>query len=180
MKILGLDLSLTNTGWVIYDTKLGYMTDAGTIKSKLRGVLRLADIDLRITNLIDNDLKMIAVIEGYAFSPNQGRSFSIGELGGVIKRTLFAYDIDYYIVAPTSLKKFATGKGNAPKSTIEKEVYKRWNVEFKTEHEVDAFVLAKIGEAIIGKVKKLTKAQKEVVKTVIQDKSKRNYMKEAK
>lgn len=175
MNIIGLDLSLTNTGYVILNCE-GVILESGVIKSKKNGVKRLAEISETIGALVDMNNIAFAIIEGYAFSPNGGRSFSIGELGGVIKSDLHDYYVPFYVVAPTSLKKFATGKGNAPKSHIEKEVYKRWNVEFKTEHEIDAYVLARIGLSICNKGKyELTKWQKDVIKVVLEDKGKRNW-----
>jgi len=57
-----------------------------------------------------------------------------------------------YIVAPTSLKKFATGKGTGKKSTIGQGVERRWGdilpEELFTPDEADAFVLAKMAECL--------------------------------
>ncbi len=177
MRILGLDISLTNTGWVIYDINKLKVVSCGTIKSKKKNVIRLYDIRKQLKEIIEKYKIDVSILEGYAFNPNHGRSFSIGELGGTIKLLLFYKRKYYYIVSPSSLKKFATGKGNSPKTLIYKEVYKKWNVEFDTEHEVDAFVLAKIGHAIMyPTLDEWTKYQKSVVKKIIKDESKRNYV----
>jgi len=175
MRVIGLDLSLTHTGYVIRDNDK-YLS--GTIKPKSKGIKRLYFHYKEIKKLLQYGRPDFVIIEGYAYSPHQGRSFSIGELGGIIKFMFYCNDISYLVVAPTTLKKFATGKGNAPKSEIAKEVWKRWSKEFKTEHEVDAFVLCKIGESIINKSIKLTNPQKEVVETIRRDKSNQNYIKE--
>ncbi|MBU1067158.1 hypothetical protein KKE60_05195 [Patescibacteria group bacterium] len=57
-----------------------------------------------------------------------------------------------YIVAPTSLKKFATGKGTGKKSTIGQGTERLWGEmlpeELLTPDEADAFVLAKMAEAL--------------------------------
>ena len=57
-----------------------------------------------------------------------------------------------FIVAPTSLKKFATGKGTGAKSTIGQAVERKWGdilpEELFTPDEADAFVLAKMAECI--------------------------------
>lgn len=183
MNILGLDLSLLNTGWVILNDK-GMLVNAGVIKSKKKGVERLNDIDLRLWSKTVKECDIqLAVIEGYAFGIRNGRSFSIGELGGVIKATLCNNYIPYYVVSPPSLKKFITGKGRCDKNEIMKEVYKKWNVDLKSEHENDAYGLARIGLEISRckkstDLKKLLKYEKEVIKTVLIDISKNNWVQE--
>lgn len=57
------------------------------------------------------------LIEDYAFG-GSGRVFQIGENGGVLKLFLLDFGIDVDLIAPTSLKKFATGKGNAKKQQM--------------------------------------------------------------
>jgi hypothetical protein len=42
-------------------------------------------------------------------------------------------------------------------------VYKKWGVEFSSSDEADAFVLAKIGQALLGGNEDLTKYQAEVI-----------------
>ena len=177
MKIIGLDLSLTHTGIVILNNGIVELFKT-IIPKKLRGVKRLYYIRRRIVQYLLINKPDIAVIEGYAYSPNAGRSFSIGELGGVIKLLLYKQKISYLIVAPTTLKKFTTGKGNSPKSKMEKAVYKNWNVEFNTEHEIDAFALAMLGTYLNNQRLIKTNIQKEAIKTVLDDKSKQNYIKE--
>jgi len=75
------------------------------------------------------------------------------------------YDInkEFIIVAPTSLKKFITGKGNSGKDIMILETYKRYGVSFDDNNICDAFSLAKVGEALYNKKIKLTKPQAEVI-----------------
>ena len=183
MNILGLDLSLRNTGWVVL-TDEGKLKASGVIKSKKRGVERLCEISYNFygTIIIPHEPE-IAVIEGYAFGIRHGMSFSIGELGGIIKKNLFESDISYYTVAPPSLKKFITGKGRCDKNEIMKEVYKKWNVDLKTEHQNDAYGLARIGLEISKfqkgtNPKKLLKYEQEVIKRVLKDEAGNNWIKE--
>lgn len=56
-------------------------------------------------------------IEGYAMGA-KGRVFAIGENTGVIKHKLYLYGIQFNIVPPTVIKKFATGKGNSDKNIM--------------------------------------------------------------
>jgi Holliday junction resolvasome RuvABC endonuclease subunit len=53
-------------------------------------------------------------IEGYSMG-SKGRVFDIAEATSVLKYRLFKDGISYTAIAPTAVKKFATGKGNANK-----------------------------------------------------------------
>lgn len=53
-------------------------------------------------------------IEGYAYA-SKGVVFDIGENTGLLKHTLWKKKISFVVFSPPSIKKFATGKGNANK-----------------------------------------------------------------
>ena len=53
-------------------------------------------------------------IEDYAFAA-RGKIFHIGENCGVLKHQLYKAGISINVVSPPTIKKFATGKGNAQK-----------------------------------------------------------------
>ncbi len=56
-------------------------------------------------------------VEGYAFAA-KGRVFHIAENTGILKYRLFEKAIPVDVVAPSTIKKFATGKGNANKDAM--------------------------------------------------------------
>lgn len=56
-------------------------------------------------------------IEGYAFGAT-GRVFNIAENGGILKHALWMNGTQFDVIAPTIIKKFATGKGNANKEKL--------------------------------------------------------------
>lgn len=64
-----------------------------------------------------------AFIEGYAYGSSKGVVFEIGENTGVLKQTLYTTHVPFTVYAPTVIKKFATGKGNANKIAME-EAYR--------------------------------------------------------
>lgn len=159
--ILGIDASLTSTGWAVLTS--GEFCDTGVISIKgLQGVERLLRIEEELLKLISNRNPNLIAIEGYAYG-RQNQSHQMGELGGVLRVAMTKAGVKWIEVAPTAVKKFATGKGNAKKEQIILEVYKRWGAEFKTNDQADAFVLAQIGHALYGRTQKLTKFQQEVV-----------------
>ena len=56
-------------------------------------------------------------LEGYSYG-SKGKVFHIAENTGVLKYKFFQYSIPIDIIAPTTIKKFATGKGNADKEKM--------------------------------------------------------------
>ena len=53
----------------------------------------------------------VTYLESYSYA-STGKAFSIGENTGVLKNKLWTLGLEYEIVAPTVIKKYATGKGN--------------------------------------------------------------------
>ena len=112
-------------------------------KSDLRGIDRLADIRDHLRFALEQcDIRDVAM-EGYAFGSQMANM--LGELGGMVKlelRDMARYPL---IVPPTTLKKYATGKGQGvPKSQIMLQVFKKWGVEFSDDNAADSYVLARI------------------------------------
>jgi crossover junction endodeoxyribonuclease RuvC len=159
INILGIDASLTGTGVVLLSDNV---KDHRRIESKNTGVKRLIEIEDILKNIVDAVPIDLVVIEDYAYSKGN-QAHQVGELGGVIRRMLFKKMQKWIVVAPSQVKKFATGKGNANKDLVLMNVYKKWGVEFSSSDEADAFVLAKIGQALLGGNEDLTKYQAEVI-----------------
>lgn len=164
----GFDLSLTSTGVVILD-------DSGIVKErhvvsfpKLRGAERLHHIYCKIKKIISNyELKLVC-IEGYSMG-SKGKTYHIGELGGLIRWLLYRHGIKYVEPKPTQLKKYATGKGGGvggSKDQVTLFCFKNWNFEATDNNEADAMVLAQIALALTTGNTKLTQAQTQVIKTI--------------
>ncbi len=157
---LGIDPSLTATGYCrMID---GEPTIWGEWKSEVKGLPRLSWLNHVIKIELEQDYALVC-IEGYAFArPNQAHQ--LGELGGALRLQLYWRDNPWIEIAPTALKKFATGKGNADKNQIMLQVYKRWGFEAESNNVADAFVLAKIAYHIAsGKSDGLTDYQQDVL-----------------
>lgn len=136
---LGIDQSYT--GYAITAFHEGnYYTEV--YKSDKKGVARLQDIQAHTMNWLYefNNIKDVAM-EGYAFGSQMANM--LGELGGMVKLTLFQFNIYPLIVPPTNLKKYACGKGNGvSKSQMLLHVYKNWGVEFTDDNAADSYALA--------------------------------------
>jgi crossover junction endodeoxyribonuclease RuvC len=124
------------------------------------GVPRLLHIRYSLSEWIGREPALI-VLEGYSYGSAQ-RAHEIGELGGIIRVELHLSAVPWAVVPPAVLKKFVTGKGNAPKDVVRLEAYKRFGIEADTGDEVEARCLALMGvHRITEDVSGLTKPQVE-------------------
>jgi Holliday junction resolvasome RuvABC endonuclease subunit len=155
--VLGLDASYSGFGFTAL-TKDGKAFQTWVYKAKGDGVRRLTDVhnwlqglcfDLEADGYLINDIAM----EGYAYSSTQGQS--AGELGATVKLFCFAFFDNQakepLLVAPTSLKKYITGKGNTQKNQILMHVFKKWGLEFPDDNAADSYGLARIAAGIAEK-----------------------------
>lgn len=111
LNIVGLDLSLTATGICNQNG------NPFVFKSKKRGIDRLCDIRTAVASAVCAPVATLVVLEGYSYASGH-QAHQLGELGGVIRHYLYTEQFRYVDIAPATLKKFATGKGNANKSAM--------------------------------------------------------------
>lgn len=148
---IGLDLSISETGWCIFN-KEGY-TESGIVVSKKQDhpcdMLRFIDTAEKIIehtgleNLLEDN--PIILIENYAMR-GKGQITRIAEFTAVVKTRLYSilpWENIWYS-SPQTLKKFIMGKGNADKSLILKEIYRKYNMDFNNDNEADAYGLTRI------------------------------------
>lgn len=149
MNILGLDLSLTSTGYSVNEA-------TGTISIKNKGAARLSIISNEVINICVANKIDIVIIEGYSFASRNSQAHSIGELGGCVRMRLWEKGIPYIEIPPTSRAKFATGKGNAGKTEVISAVSSKTGRIFSgggADDECDAWVLEQMGLTKINKSK---------------------------
>lgn len=99
-------------------------------------------VDL-FTHIKPKDLPII--IEGYAMGSHTGKIFDRAELGGIIRYKLHMLGYTVTDCPPKTLKKFASGNGNADKKAMMKAVKDRWHIDFKNNNLADAYCLAQWG-----------------------------------
>lgn len=154
-RVLGLDLSLTATGLALIDTPGGAVVDTWTHGTKpgsttLGGRLyRLADIVHQITCLDDVEL---AVVEGPSLGQRaQAGTFERAGLWWLAIAGLIERGVRVVEVPPSTLKRYATGKGNASKDAVLLAVARRYpHVDVQSNDEADALVLAAMGARHLG------------------------------
>ncbi len=116
MNLLALDLSLRSIGWAA-NHALGPT-------SGIYGAEDLVDFP-RLVSLRDDTLRLaqryrpdLILIEDMILGISGGTALKLAGLGYVIRLTLFEAGYQTLNIAPATLKRFATGKGNAVKEQM--------------------------------------------------------------
>ena len=141
---VGVDPSINATGLVILDEK------ANIIEQKLFSVkAEMFEESLlqyeKEVEFIPNIVNLQAVyMEGPSYQ-SQGQSIlQMGAIHFLLRLFLYKKNVNYKIIAPGTLKKFVTGKGNAKKDLMLLKTYKKWGVEFDDHNLSDAYGLARL------------------------------------
>lgn len=143
MRILAIDPSLTGNG-ICYPT--GHTMRFG---SKVNGVERLGDLRGYFKILINNERPDLVVIEDYSYG-SANKAHQLGEWGGVLRLLLHDLAVPVVFVAPSALKSWATGKGNAKKELVVSEITHRAGKCFGNSDEADAWALWAMASAAYG------------------------------
>lgn len=166
MIVLGLDLSLVSSGYVLLENDK--IKEQKLIKSKpdgkrpideLRRLMKIRD-QIKLTENIK-----LAVIEGISFmSRNTTSIVQLSALNYMVREYLYLHYVPFLIVPPSTLKKFIAENGHAKKDQMMLETYKKFGESFTNNDLCDAFGLAHCGSAVLGNKQYVTtKKQKEVI-----------------
>lgn len=149
---IGIDPSLSGFAVVAFD--INHATYHGwRLKPEHKGVRRLQEIRDFLRSVLfamqaeDREITGVA-IEGYAVG-TKSHAHAMGEAGGVARLVLADWfdgaEVGFpHVVAPSTLKKYATGKGNADKALILVSLFKRWDVDFADNNIGDAYAIARM------------------------------------
>jgi Holliday junction resolvasome RuvABC endonuclease subunit len=168
--VIGIDLSLTGTALAWKEAgkvHMETMHNAG----KLHGRARRQAIYSGVYGACASHPEVC--IEGLAFTRNMPSAQERAALWFRVVDELEDSGVRVIVVVPTALKKFVCGKGNAEKSMMIREVYRRWGFEASNDNEADAAGLLMIGLAVIGENADLTTPQREVVASILTPKVKK-------
>jgi Holliday junction resolvasome RuvABC endonuclease subunit len=182
MTIAGIDYSMTSPAICFYDMGVGdckfenceiyYLTQSKKYEVSFKNVCGNYfeyDDDLNkrydlissyfLDRIYERDVTKV-FIEGYSMG-SSGRVFNIAENTGILKYRFWNLGIEYAIVPPTVIKKFATGKGNANKERMQevfeskhpirlkeelKQTEKQWNPSSDI---IDAYYICKYGATLL-------------------------------
>lgn len=133
-SVLGIDPSLTATGLALPD---GSTKTIKYTPRSLTGDIRLKLIYEELLREIETHSVTHAIIEDL---PAHAKSAGLtGKAQGVVRLACLMAGVPFVTVVPSSVKKFATGKGTADKPDMRMELYKRTGVDQKDDNQVDAF-----------------------------------------
>ena len=161
MKILGVDPSLSNTGYGLLDVngKKLFPIEGGVIKTKTKDSLEIR-LSIIFENFNDLLLKFspdcLAVEDLHSRPRFAKTSILMGHARGVIIMSAGLNKIPVYDYQPTRAKNVVTGSGRADKTQVMNSVAKILNNKnlLKNEHVADAFSIA-ICHSIIADSKSL-------------------------
>ena len=166
--IVGIDPSTSATG-VVYG--IGNREASSKIFSKRgklpKGMERfeiLEDLVARISDHVQMCYPKAIYIEHYFAAMRNGVQ-ALYEFGALLRWELM--EIAPVIeVSTTALKKFATGKGNSPKSVCAAHIAKRYQVEFSSDDLYDAYGLWRLGRVHQGIDEPANQKQREVIEAL--------------
>lgn len=143
MSIVTLDLSLTATGFCA-DRR------SETWTTKLRGHERLQYIRDAVYASLVYEKPSCVFIEGFAFGAKGSSVYEIGGLGWMVRHLLWEFNVPYATVPPSSLKKYATGKGNANKDEMIAAAIRRFGFPGSDNNAADAWLLWHLANEHLG------------------------------
>lgn len=150
MNVVGLDLSTKRIGFAAADGELLSISGHAGASDPYRRLHELQRDLVRAFQLRPPRPDLV-VVEDYALAaPGRIALVRLGEIGGIVRTWLFEQDLPVVFVTPSSVKRFATGNGNAKKEQMIAraiELGARGNVN---DDEADAFHLRRMGRAAHG------------------------------
>lgn len=161
MIFVGLDLSLNATGFCLYDSEAD-KAETGRLDKlvdKARGVQRIQRQYEWFCSLYGpcgragGIQPACTAVEGYSYGSKGNSSYQIGELGGVVRLCLYSLKVPLVEFSPSSLKLFATGKGNASKEEVAHSASQIYGIAFPNSDECDAFILSQMAHAYFTEAK---------------------------
>jgi crossover junction endodeoxyribonuclease RuvC len=133
LRIIALDPSLVATG--VCDSQAPAKPYTLEPPDGLVRMARLRWIQKKVQEVTTG--AHLVVVEAYAHAAKHQAHY-LGELGGVIRLTLYCLKRPYVDVAPTVRAKMATGKGNAKKDEVFAAAFKRLDYSGHSKDEADA------------------------------------------
>jgi len=156
MKILGIDIGFSQCGlcFLDKDNVESYMLTANTgkpTKSKQLPFLKEIFFDNREKrDMLINYIYLADLVCIEKPFNIKGFGTALYELLGIIKYICIDYKTQFCEIPQTTLKKMATGKGNAKKSEMVMKAYKEFGHEAGSEDEIDAFWVAIAGDILLS------------------------------
>lgn len=147
MRVIGIDPSLSATGFAYLDGELWTIKTTakqGDGERLLYLYRKLATLTVGAEFAVIEDLPTHAMSAGLT-----------GRAQGIVRMTLAQRGIPYLAIPPATLKKFATGKGNADKAAMRQAWLEFSGDDNADDNQVDAAWLRQVGLHLKGEEVKL-------------------------
>lgn len=157
-SVMGLDLSLAATGLSIEGGHFSAHHTLPTKSRKLGGDARLVGLKEEMEALIVYARMLgfpvkLAVLEDL---PTHAKSAGLtGRAQGVARVSLQGLGVPYLAIAPATLKKAASGKGNADKYYMRQALLNGMGEHLADDNQVDAYWLLQCGRELLGEPNQL-------------------------
>jgi Holliday junction resolvasome RuvABC endonuclease subunit len=164
-RVIGLDLSLTGTGIAYHDGEMTTVTTKTSDRDSRLLAIEWA-IHIAIGTEVDGPpVADLAVIEDL---PTHAHGSGItGMVQGVARTVLLKATVPYALIPGATLKKYATGRGNATKADMRMALFQRAGIDERDDNRVDAWWLRAAGLEHLGHpIVDLPKAQREALAKV--------------
>lgn len=114
MNVAAFDLSLTGTGIASIDHAGGIWID--TLQPRIKGYDRLRFIRDRVRSFADT--ADVVAVEGPSFGSQGSAYHQLAGLWWLVTEAIDAIGVPLVVLPPSSIKQYATGKGNAGKDLV--------------------------------------------------------------
>ncbi len=148
--VAGLDLSTSRIGYAAPDGSLHSISARAGADDPGR---RLHELERALERVIlmHPPRPTVVIVEGYSLnSPGRLALVRLGEIGGLVRSRLFEMDLPYHEIPPSSVKRFATGNGNADKAKMVAAAIEAGARGSVNNDEADAFHLRRMGRCVYG------------------------------
>jgi len=149
--VAGIDQSVRHTGVCILDDSGGLHTlELIEPPKNLEGSKHLVYIRDELNKLLNRQTLTHVVMEGYSYN-SMNKKFMLGEVGATIKLCVHDTNAVLHEAAPTQLKKFVTGRGDASKEDVMQHLHSQYAVTVTDDNLADAYGLARIALELLEK-----------------------------
>ncbi len=154
MSVIGLDLSPTSTGAAHVWRDRTYTTTRVTVRAAGTELQRLRQMRDAVISACrqpgETEPVDLVVVEGLALGQHTARATMRAGLWWLVVDEIDELGWPWVVIPPTCRAKFATGRGNAAKADVIREVARRYPAYTGGEDEADAMALAACGAEHLG------------------------------
>lgn len=165
VAIAGVDGATRNLGLARTDGTLITLNARAGAKDPVR---RLAELERALWRALElhPPRPVLVVVEGYGLgTPGRLALVRLGEVGGMVRTTAFRLGAHVVEVPPSSLKRFATGRGNADKDAMV-DAARAHSAHPRNHDEADAYHLRRLGRMAYGQTVAGADHEREVLASI--------------